>query len=216
MKKYSENEFIQLSALQHMMFCVRQCALIHVEQLWIENKFTAEGRIMHERVDRGDSEERGRARVAYGLPLKSRYLGIAGKADVVEFHLKEGGAGQWIPFPVEYKRGKPKKDLSDKVQLCGQALCLEEMLELKIEHGALFYGKTRRRLNVEFDDELRRITCKTAYKVHDLIVSGITPATRYEKKCNACSFLDFCLPKTIGKKRRVVSWLNNVIRNELD
>lgn len=216
MPMFKETEFIQLSALQHMLFCERQCAFIHVEQLWVENRFTAEGRIMHERVDRGDRKEGVRIRVEYGLPLKSHRLGIAGVADVVEFHLEKGDPNQWIPFPVEYKRGKPKKDASDKVQLCAQALCLEEMLHLRVDKGALFYGKTRRRLNVPFDDDLRRITRETALKVHELIQYGITPFARYEKKCDTCSFTNLCMPKTIGKKRNVTSWLKSVLSKELN
>jgi len=148
MGKYIEKEYLSLSALQHIIFCKRQCALIHIEQLWVENKFTAEGRVMHERVDRGDQAEGNKIKIEYSLPLKSKFLGITGKADVVEFHLKEDLKNQWIPFPVEYKRGIPKKNYSDKVQLCAQALCLEEMLDTKVEKGALFYGKTRRRQNV--------------------------------------------------------------------
>jgi len=216
MKPYPENEFIQLSALQHLLFCERQCALIHVEQLWVENRFTAEGRIMHERVDRGDRKDRGKIRVEYGLPIQSRHLGVSGRADVVEFHLQDSKKGQWLPFPVEYKRGKPKKNASDKVQLCAQALCLEEMLGHPVENGALFYGKTRRRLEVAFDDALRRLTCATARKVHDLIDSGTTPAAGYEKKCDTCSFLDLCLPKAVGKKSNVSAWLADVVRKELN
>lgn len=216
MKIYRESEYIMLSALQHMLFCERQCALIHVEQLWVENKFTAEGRVMHERVDRGDQEDRGRIRVEYSLPLKSRQLGISGKADVVEFHLSDDGDKHWVPFPVEYKRGKPKKNHSDKVQLCAQAICLEEMLDRQVENGALFYGKTRRRLNVEFDEDLRRMTRDTAEKVHYLIATGKTPSARYEKKCDTCSFFNLCLPRTVGKKRKVTSWLDNVVNKELD
>jgi len=216
MKEFHENEFIQLSALQHLLFCERQCALIHVEQLWVENSFTAEGRIMHERVDRGDSKDMGQIRVEYGLPLQSRRLGVSGRADVVEFHQKGDKKGGWIPFPVEYKRGKPKMNASDKVQLCAQALCLEEMLGCRVEEGALFYGKTRRRLDVIFDATLRRVTLETAYKVHGLIESGRTPAAKYEKKCDTCSFLNLCLPKTIGKKRKVTAWLTDVVRKELN
>ena len=213
MKQYTEEEYLSLSALQHILFCKRQCALIHIEQLWIENKFTAEGRIMHERVDRGDQTDRGRMRIEYSLPLKSSVLGITGKADVVEFHLKEGLEKTWIPFPVEYKRGKPKKNLSDKVQLCAQALCLEEMLNVKVETGALFYGKTRRRLDVIFDENLRGFTLETSEELHGMIASGITPPPHYEKKCDTCSFLKLCLPKTIEKQRKVSSWIKRMIQN---
>ncbi|SMD14757.1 CRISPR-associated exonuclease, Cas4 family [Desulfocicer vacuolatum DSM 3385] len=215
MSKYNENEYISLSALQHMLFCERQCALIHIEQLWVENKFTAEGRVMHERVDRGDHGNRGKTRVEYSLPLKSRLLGITGKADVVEFNLQKGSKKQWIPFPLEYKRGKPKQNPADKVQLCAQALCLEEMLNLRLEKGALFYGKTRRRQSVVFDDKLRQLTIETAKKIHVMIDSGITPAPHYEKKCDTCSFLNLCLPKAIEKSRKVSAWLERIVHKEL-
>jgi len=214
MKIYLEQEYLSLSALQHMLFCKRQCALIHIEQLWVENKFTAEGRVMHERVDRGDQMDRGKIRIEYSLPLKSKCLGISGKADVVEFHRQDSAEKKWMPFPVEYKRGKPKKDLSDKVQLCAQAMCLEEMLDVSIEAGALFYGKTRRRLDVLFDDDLRGQTIATARELHEMIYAGITPPPKYEKKCDTCSFVSFCLPKSIQKKRTVSSWLNRMIQKD--
>lgn len=212
---YQEKEYLQLSALQHILFCPRQCALIHVEQLWEENLFTAQGRVMHERVDRGDQADRGKIRVEYGLPLKSARLGLTGKADVVEFHRTDVSAPKWLPFPVEYKRGKPKKDLSDKVQLCAQAICLEEMLNTDILAGALFYGKTRRRLEVTFDEALRNQTMEAARQFHAMIESGITPPPEYAKKCDTCSFLSLCMPKAIEKKRTVSSWLNRMVREDI-
>ena len=215
MTLYSENEYLSLSALQHILFCPRQCALIHLEQLWIENRLTAEGRIMHERVDRGDQIDRGSVRIEYGMPVKSSFLGLSGIADVVEFHRSESSKAEWMPFPVEYKRGKPKKDLSDKVQLCAQALCLEEMLNVSIKAGALFYGKTRRRLDVAFDDDLRTATIDTAGRLHDMISSGTTPPPAYSKKCDSCSFVSLCLPKTIGKKRTVSSWMKRMLREDV-
>jgi len=169
---------------------------------------------MHERVDRGDQIDRGRVKFEYGLPLKSSILGLTGKADVVEFHLKDGLKKQWIPFPVEYKRGKPKKNFSDKVQLCAQGLSLEEMLDIRVETGALFYGKTRRRLDVAFDKDLRELTMKTAEDVHDMLSSEITPPPCYEKKCDTCSFLQLCLPKAIGKQRSVSAWIKRMILKE--
>ena len=216
MGKYIEKEYLSLSALQHMIFCKRQCALIHIEQLWVENKFTAEGRVMHERVDRGDQTEGSKIKVEYSLPLKSNLLGITGKADVVEFHLKEELKNQWIPFPVEYKRGKPKKNYSDKVQLCAQALCLEEMLNTEVAKGALFYGKTRRRQNVCFDEKLRKLTLQISEALHIMINSGITPAPHYTKKCDTCSFLKLCLPKTIEKQRKVSTWIKRITQKELN
>jgi CRISPR-associated exonuclease Cas4 len=210
--EYCENEYFPLSALQHFLFCKRQCALIHLEQIWVENRFTAEGRDMHERVDRGDQVDKGKIRIEYGLPLKSMALGLTGKADVVEFHLEHEGENRWIPFPVEYKRGKPKKDDSDKVQLCAQAICLEEMLGIPVGKGALFYGKTRRRLDVIFDVSLRDFTRKTSDAFHEMMASGVTPAPRYEKKCDTCSFFTVCMPKTIGKKRKIASWLKQTVQ----
>lgn len=135
---FSEDDLLMLSALQHLSFCPRQCALIHIEQIWAENVFTAEGRVMHERAhDEDRRETRAGVRVERGMPLRSLKLGLIGKADVVEFHSGLGGKG-WTPFPVEYKRGKPKVDDCDKVQLCAQALCLEEMLGVAVPAGALF------------------------------------------------------------------------------
>ena len=215
MTVYQEKEYLSLSALQHILFCPRQCALIHLEQLWEENLFTAQGRIMHERVDRGDQADKGKIKIEYGLPLKSARLGITGKADVVEFHRTDSSVQKWVPFPVEYKRGKPKKDLSDKVQLCAQAMCLEEMLDIDIPSGALFYGKTRRRLEVDFDDALRQKTSEAAEQLHAMFESGITPPPEYAKKCDTCSFLSQCMPKALEKKRTVAAWLNRMVRKDI-
>ncbi|MBF0234284.1 MAG: CRISPR-associated protein Cas4 [Desulfamplus sp.] len=211
---YEKDQFMPLSALQHMIFCKRQCALIHIEQQWIENQFTAEGRILHERVDRQDTGIKGTVKIEYGLPLKSAVLGVTGKADVVEFHRQEGGG--WLPFPVEYKRGKAKKDNSDKVQLCAQAICLEEMLTVSIEKGALFYGKTRRRLDVEFTELLRNETLEVANALHEMFRAGITPGAKYHKKCDTCSFYEICKPRAFQKKRSISAWLEKQVRSGTD
>lgn len=195
-KNYGIDDLIFLSALNHYLYCARRCALIHIEQIWSENLFTAEGRVMHDKVDTANREARGKVRIDYGVPLRSLRLGLIGKADVVEFH-KQGD--KWIPFPVEYKRGKPKMDDCDKVQLCAQAICLEEMLNIEIREGALFYGQTRRREDVLFDEALRAETEEAAKKVHELIESGVTPKAEYSKKCERCSLLDLCLPKANSK-----------------
>jgi len=198
-------ELVPISALTQYAYCPRRCALIHVEQIWIENRFTAEGRIMHKHVhDEGD-ESRGDVRIERGASLRSLRLGLIGKADVVEYHRQVDGS--WQAFPVEYKRGKPKPDHSDKIQLCAQALCLEEMLNVHIPVGALFYGKTRRRLDVDFDEALRQETQDVAKLTHDLIDAGITPAPVYAKRCESCSLMAECMPKTIQKKRSVKSYL---------
>lgn len=208
---YSEDNLIPLSALQHLMFCRRQCALIHVEQLWDENLFTAEGRIMHERVHEAARESRGDVRIERGVPLRSLRLGLIGKADVVEFHRVEGD--KWRPFPVEYKRGKPKVDESDKVQLCAQAMCLEEMLDATIPDGAIFYGKTRRRLDVLLDQGLRDETEKAASDAHDLLAIGRTPGASYTKKCKNCSLINHCMPKIIQKKPSVKGYLAKAVED---
>jgi CRISPR-associated exonuclease Cas4 len=179
------------------MYCSRQCALIHIEQIWTENLFTAEGRIMHDKADSNKFEARGNVRIDYSVPMRSLRLGLIGKADVVEFHWMENKS--WMPFPVEYKRGKPKMDDCDRVQLCAQAICLEEMLNVEIPQGALFYGRTRRREEVGFDEELRLKTEDAAKQAHDLIESGVTPKPEYGKKCKKCSLLDLCMPKMSKK-----------------
>ena len=206
---YSIDDLIQLSALQHYAFCPRQCALIHVEQAWAENRLTAEGRIMHEHVHEEGDESRGDVRIERGASLRSLRLGLIGKADVVEYHRQADGS--WQAFPVEYKRGKPKPDHSDKVQLCAQAICLEEMLNASIPAGALFYGKTRRRLDVDFNEALRQETADAAIKTHELIDAGITPTPVYAKRCESCSLMAECMPKTIQKKRTVASYLKRML-----
>jgi CRISPR-associated exonuclease Cas4 len=207
---FIESELLPLSALQHLLFCERQCALIHIERVWDENRFTAEGRVFHEKVhDRGD-EMRPGIRVARALPLKSMKLALSGIADVVEFHRK-GDSKIWRPFPVEYKRGKPKKGASDTVQLCAQAMCLEEMLNAEVPKGALFYGKTRRRLDVDFDDDLRTLTVETARRLHELIDSGKTPQPRYDARCERCSLIDVCVPKAIKQRYRVKNYIESML-----
>lgn len=203
------DDLLMISALQHYAFCPRQCALIHVEQIWQESGRTAEGRILHERVHEEGSESRGNIRIERGVSLRSLHLGLIGKADVVEFHRQADGS--WLPFPVEYKRGKPKADDCDKIQLCAQAMCLEEMLGVKVPAGALFYGQTRHRLDVVFNEALRRETEQTARQVHELITSGRTPLPVYEKRCKSCSIISECLPKTIQKRRSVSGYMAKMI-----
>jgi CRISPR-associated exonuclease Cas4 len=163
---YNEDDLLPISALQHLLFCERRAALIYVESLWNENRFTVEGHHLHDRAHDSETEVRGNVRIARGLMLRSLRLGLSGKADVVEFHLVsddnsngtklEGIQGLWTPFPVEYKRGRLRHEREFEVQLCAQALCLEEMLNVPIPSGALYYGKTARRLEVAFDESLRK------------------------------------------------------------
>lgn len=208
---FTEDDLLMLSALQHLLFCERQCALIHLEQVWSDNLFTVQGNIMHERVDEVAMESRGRVRTVFAMPLRSLRLGLSGKADAVEFHRSEEDSLVWLPFPVEYKRGKPKKNDCDRVQLCAQALCLEEMLNTAIPAGALFYGQTRHRVDVKFDEELRRLTEETAARLHELIRSGKTPQARYEKKCDSCSLLSLCMPKVTGARRSVQRYVADAL-----
>ena len=205
--KYAEADFIPLSALQHYLYCPRQCALIHLERIWTENAYTAEGRLLHEKADSGKTETRGDVKTVTGLLLRSAELGLSGKADVVEFHRKDG---KWSPYPVEYKRGRPKKHDADRVQLCAQAMCLEEMLGLPAPEGALFYGKTRRRQAVALTAELRDVVRKTALDVHELLRLKVTPPPVADERCAACSLLEDCLPKTMGKRQSASRYLESL------
>lgn len=217
---YEEDDLLPLSAVQHLIFCERQCALIHVERLWRDNRLTVEGSAMHQRVhDTGPRREvRGTVIIARGVPLRSLRLGLVGRADVVEFHRVEVGAregghvtatalprtdGLWTARPVEYKRGRPKRDRSDEIQLCAQAVCLEEMLEVHIEGGSLFYGAVQRRHDVQFIEELRSATQRAAARVHELVRAELTPRARREPKCRRCSLLAVCRPDGTGPQRSV-------------
>lgn len=199
-------DLIALSALQHYLFCPRQCALIHVEQAWAENAATAEGRVAHERVHAEGTEVRRGVRTVTGMPLRSDRLGVTGIADVVELHRGEGGG--WRPLPVEHKRGRPKAHRADEVQLCAQAFALEEMFAVEVPEGALFYGQPRRRTAVVFDTALRTLTQEVATAARALIASGLTPRMGYDKKrCDACSLLEICRPRTTGASASAEAWL---------
>jgi len=204
-----EDNFFQLSAIQHYLFCPRQCFLIHAEQVWLDNIFTAEGKVMHENADNQRESSRGTdVKIEYGLLMRSVKLGISGKADVVEFHRQTDET--WLPYPVEYKRGKPKSNICDRAQLCAQAICLEEMLKLNIPEGALFYGKTKHRQKVVFDKELRLATEETCAEIHKLLSQKKAPPAIYEKeKCENCSIIEACLPKIPGKN--VAAYLSSLL-----
>ena len=189
---YSEDSLIPISALQHYLYCPRQCALIYLEQIWTENVFTAEGRVLHEKADSGKVTVRGEHKTVTGLLVRSLRYGLSGKADVVEFHRQEG---VWHPFPVEYKRGRLKKHEADRVQICAQALCLEEMLGMDIAEGALFYGQQRRRVAVVFDASLRALTLQTAEDVHRLFAQRKMPPAPADERCATCSLQGECLPR---------------------
>ena len=206
----AEDALIPLSALQHHLFCPRQCALIHVEQLWEEDGATAEGRILHEQVDAGRAERRPGVRIARSVALRSLVLGVTGKADVVEFHTLENG-GPPRPLPVEYKRGRPKSHRADEVQLCAQAICLEEMTGCEVAEGALYYGQTRRRTAVLFDRDLRRLTVETAAAARAMISAGSTPPPVLTPACRRCSLEALCQPARLSRETSVAKWLSGQI-----
>lgn len=203
---FADDELIQISALQRFTFCERQCALVHVENLWGENRFTIEGKLLHERVDTpGQRQQRG-VKVVRALPLVSLVNGLTGKADTVEF------APGRPPRPVEHKRGSPKRIDADRVQLCAQALCLEEMLGTPIPEGDIFYNRTRRRETVVFDDAMRARTLAAIAQVRDLIARNIVPRARFEKsKCPRCSLLNLCLPDATAESRSASGYLKRAI-----
>jgi CRISPR-associated exonuclease Cas4 len=228
---YAEDDLLPISALQHLLFCERQCALIHVEHVWAENRLTLEGRHLHRRAHEESTSRRHDVHTARGLAVRSLRLGLAGRADVVEFSPVDDVArehtsrrkppqrilagGQWRVVPIEYKRGKPKKDNSDRVQLCAQALCLEEMLGLLIPSGRLFYGRQRCRTSVEFDAPLRELTAATAARLHELISSRRTPLARRQPKCDQCSLLPACLPDSMADGDRMQKRINRVFQHHL-
>lgn len=212
---FTEDDLLPISALQHLIYCERQCALIHIERLWVENRFTVEGRHLHERTHSEASEQRPGVRIARSVPLRSFDLGLVGVSDVVEFHESATDSNVTapgeVPFPIEYKRGRPKSHQADRVQLCAQAICLEEMLNIEVPRGALFYGLTRRRESVTLDARLRTLTAQTAERLHELIAAGRTPLARKEPKCRRCSMFDLCMPQAIGGSRSALRYLDLAI-----
>lgn len=202
-------DFLPISALQHLLYCERQCALIHLERLWEENVFTAEGRAMHERAHEGPSESRPGVRITRGLRLRSESLLLQGQADIVEFY-QDGRV-----VPVEYKRGKPKSHRADEVQLCAQGLCLEEMCHCEIPLGFLYYGKNRRRTEVPFDPPLRELTVSLNQRLQSMIAECETPPPIYEsKKCGACSLIEVCLPR-ISRKHSATRYFTAALAERL-
>lgn len=210
---YSEEDFLQLSGLQHFKFCRRQWALIHVESQWTENFRTTDGAILHQNAHNGEfSQSRGDLLITRGMRVFSRTLGVSGACDVLEFHRGSHGIplngreGLWQPFPVEYKRGRPKESTEDALQLCGQAMCLEEMLCCDIPRGALYYGQTRRRTEVTFTPELRLEVSTLLAEMHELYKRGRTPKVKPNKGCSVCSLKELCLPKLM-RNRNVSDYL---------
>jgi len=217
---FTEDELIPISALQHFAFCERQWGLIYLEGAWAENRLTTEGKHLHERADSDTTEVRGDVRIARGLRIRSLQHGMAGRADVVEFHKSAepasielpGANDRWRPVPIEYKRGRVKQTSIDEIQVCAQALCLEEMLDTSIAAGFLFYGRTRRRHPVTFTSTLRSATLRCAEQIRLAIARGTTPTSGYQKKCDRCSLYDLCLPKAMDRSMRVHDYIRRSIR----
>lgn len=231
---YNEEDLLPISRLQHFLFCERRAALVQIEGVWEDNRFTVEGTHLHQKVDDDlPPESRGNLRVTRGLMLHSFELGLSGKADVVEFHRfceeeasppisggkaavmpLAGVSGLWRPYPVDYKRGRMRHEEGFEAQLCAQALCLEEMLGVAVPEGAIYYGKPRRRLAVVFAESLREKTREAARRLHELVGSGRTPQARYEKKCESCSMLSVCMPKVTGSRRSVQRYMAQALAQD--
>lgn len=195
------DNLMPISALAHFVFCTRRAALVHLEGLWAENRFTAEGQVVHQRVhDAKRSESRPGIRFVRGLELRSQQHRLSGKADLVEFHQEPHRV-----IPVEYKRGVVKPLSPEfRVQLCAQALCLEEMLKQSIPEGAIFYAKSKKRVSISFDERLRRETLNAISGLHEMMAAKITPPAIYDRRCQRCSLIDLCLPKS-GRSRVAAS-----------
>ena len=216
--EYKEDDFLLLSGIQHFSFCKRQWALIHIEQQWQENLRTIEGEILHEKThDNTIREKRGDLIISRGMSEFSRSLGISGTCDVVELYRDPdggtifGGDGTYRPVPVEYKRGKPKEDEADVLQLCAQAMCLEEMMLCKIPEAFLFYGETKHRLKILFDDGLRHQVRAIVGEMHELFEKRYTPKTKPAKRCKACSLTELCMPKLCNNPSAVHYIKKNIL-----
>lgn len=208
----AESEPIPLSAVQHAVYCLRQAALIHLERLWADNRFTAEGDVLHAVADKGGSRRSHGARRVMSLPIGSARLNLVGVTDLVEF--TPGPEGE-IAFPVEYKRGRPKLHRADEAQLCAQAFCLEEMTGRPVPEGALYYAQTKRRVAVPFDAGLRALTEAAIADLATALASGVTPPpTTHRARCKACSLLDLCRPDTVA--RPVLAWRDRMIAQSLE
>ncbi len=214
---WNEEDYLQLSGLQHFVFCRRQWALIHIEHQWAENFRTIDGAAFHENAhNTGFQESRGDRFITRGVSVCSSELGVSGQCDVLEYHRGSTGIpiagkdGLWQPYPVEYKRGSPREDTGDTLQLCGQAMCLESMLCCDIPEGALYYGEVRRREKVAFTPELRNQVRQMLAEMHELYRRGYTPKVKPTKSCNACSMKDLCLPRLM-KTRSVSAYLREAM-----
>ena len=225
---YNDDDLLLLSGIQHMAFCERQWALIHIEQVWAENVRTVEGKQLHERTDDPfEDETRNNLRIVRSMPIISNILGLHGIADVVEFHRESGKIdnktvrigdrpGWWRPVPVEYKRGRPKPDDRDAVQLCAQAIALEEMMKLSIDYGMLFYGQTKHRERICFDSDLRKHTADLALRMHRMAAEGRTPKAQKGRHCSQCSLIEICRPGLTLHHRPVDKYIAEMCKVEVN
>lgn len=221
MAGYADEDLIPIAALQHHLFCPRQCALIHVDGLWSENRLTAEGRVLHERSDTPGrrsrrSPEDARTRVVFGMPLVHRGLGLIGKADQVERPVNASGAPAGPPRPIEHKRGKPKRLDHDRVQVAAQAMCLEEMVGVETPEGELFYHAVRRRERVVIDAALRALVERLTGEIRENIRLNRIPRVKRQPKCRSCSLLNLCMPAATGPGRDPGRYLSRSLSASLE
>ena len=215
------DDLLLLSGVQHFAFCKRQWALIHIEQQWMDNVRTVDGQLFHQRAhDETKVELRGDTLITRGMRVISEKMGITGVCDVVEFHKSEQGvplagySDKWLVYPVEYKKGQPKENDADRLQLCCQAMCLEEMLIVPVPEGSLYYGETRRREKVVFTEGLRNKVIQTIREMNSYYVKGYTPKAEPSKQCNACSLKEVCLPK-LAKKYKVSDYIKANLKEDI-
>lgn len=217
---YSEDDYLQLSGIQHFAFCRRQWALAYIELQWQENVRTLEGRFLHENAhDPAFDEKRGYTLIVRAMPVHSRTLGISGECDVVEFHKSPDGIelagheGKYKVIPVEYKRGKPKENDADILQLTAQAMCLEEMLCCDIACGFIYYGETRHRTKIVFDTEGREKVRQMFKEMHKYFSQRYTPKVKISKSCNACSLKNVCVPE-LNKNISAAQYISRKLKEE--
>ncbi len=208
---YTSDELLPLSALNDLLFCERRAALHLLERIWENNQYTVEGHFAHRRVDQTTASSSGEYRRVTGMMLSSYRLGLVGRADLVEFRGDYGSSTESVPYPVDFKRGRKRRWDNDEVQLCAQALCLEEMLGVAVPKGAIFHIRSQRRREVEFDRALRQKTEEAAARLQEIALAGRTPAAHWKPRCRGCSLLDLCLPRVWRSANEASSYLDELI-----
>jgi len=221
---YTEEELLMLSGIQHYRFCPRQWALIHIEQQWDENRLTVEGCLLHRNVDNPFYRQKNGATITMrSVPIVSYSLGLCGISDAIELHQTDSSEnsishpkypGRWLPYPVEYKRGRPKRDETDEVQLAAQAMCLEEMYDIRIDQAALFYGETNHRSIVSIDDSLRQIVMECSSEMHRIYESHATPKADKRRHCRNCSLANLCMPE-LAESQKASNYLKKNLYEDI-